>query len=471
MSQAGILNRGVYPPGSVVQTLEGNSGGKVGPDGTNNINVVGDGTTIDVVGNPGTNTLTVSTTGAVADFFSTDSGSAVPVLGILNVLGGNNIITSGAGNTVTIDLNGTTNHAVQVGNASGSLTSIPVGLTGQVLTGVTGGDPVFAAPPASGVTSITGNTGAAQTGAISLITANSTPIFAGSAGTITLDFALTDNLLLGADPVGIVGHNNSCYGFFAGSSLVSSTNSTYIGAFAGFQQTTSNDSTGVGANALSGEIAGSAANTALGSGSLQSVQDGLFNIGIGYTAGSNYFTNESLNIAIGNQGVTGDLSAIRIGTNGSQTSCFVAGIDGVNVGSVATVVTEAGTQLGTAVITAGTGITVTPGANTITIASSGTATLTVTPVNNAASPYTVLTTDSFLAVNTSGGVVTIRLPDAPSTGRVFYVKDSNGTAAASNITVTTVGGAVNIDGATSFVMNTAYESINVIFDGTAYEVF
>ena len=80
-------------------------------------------------------------------------------------------------------------------------------------------------------------------------------------------------------------------------------------------------------------------------------------------------------------------------------------------------------------------------------------------------------TNKVWAVNTSGGAVTIRLPNAPATGRVYYIKDSNGTAAASNITVTTVGEAVNIDGATSFVMNTAYESISVIFDGSAYEVF
>lgn len=124
-----------------------------------------------------------------------------------------------------------------------------------------------------------------------------------------------------------------------------------------------------------------------------------------------------------------------------------------------------------ATLTAGTGISITNGSNSITVATSGTVTLTVTSVNNAASPYTVLTTDQFLAVNTSGGAVTIRLPNAPSRGRVFYIKDSNGTAATSNITVTTVGGAVNIDGATSYVMATNYQSISVIFDGSAYEVF
>ena len=74
------------------------------------------------------------------------------------------VISNVAGNagtsTETITLVGTTNHAVQVGNAAGSLTSIAVGTTGQVLTGVTGADPVFAAPAASSIT-ITGDSGGA----------------------------------------------------------------------------------------------------------------------------------------------------------------------------------------------------------------------------------------------------------------------------------------------------------------------
>lgn len=43
-----------------VDTLQGNVGGKVGPDNTGNIMVVGDGTTINVVGSPSTNTLIIS---------------------------------------------------------------------------------------------------------------------------------------------------------------------------------------------------------------------------------------------------------------------------------------------------------------------------------------------------------------------------------------------------------------------------
>lgn len=98
-------------------------------------------------------------------------------------------------------------------------------------------------------------------------------------------------------------------------------------------------------------------------------------------------------------------------------------------------------------------------------------TVTVTSVNNAASPYTVLSTDYFLSCDVTAGVITVRLPNAPATGRVFIIKDLVGLAATSNITITTVGGAVNIDGATSYVMNTAYQSANVVFNGTSYMVY
>jgi len=58
MSQAGIINLsgGPHP---TIETLTGNTGGPIGPTGFN-INVLGDGTTCTVSGNPGTSTLTVS---------------------------------------------------------------------------------------------------------------------------------------------------------------------------------------------------------------------------------------------------------------------------------------------------------------------------------------------------------------------------------------------------------------------------
>lgn len=62
MSQAGAVSPGGTIGPTVVETLTGNTGGAVGPTG-NNINVVGDGTTIAVAGDPGTSTLTISAIG------------------------------------------------------------------------------------------------------------------------------------------------------------------------------------------------------------------------------------------------------------------------------------------------------------------------------------------------------------------------------------------------------------------------
>lgn len=104
-------------------------------------------------------------------------------------------------------------------------------------------------------------------------------------------------------------------------------------------------------------------------------------------------------------------------------------------------------------------------------AGGGSSLLTITSVSFGASPYTVLTADQFLAVQTSGGAISILLPNAPTTGRVIYIKDSNGAAATSNISITTVGGTVTIDGQTTYKIQANYGSINVVFDGTNYEVF
>ncbi len=86
-------------------------------------------------------------------------------------------------------------------------------------------------------------------------------------------------------------------------------------------------------------------------------------------------------------------------------------------------------------------------------------------------PYTVLSTDSFLGVDTTTLAISILLPNTTSTGRVIVIKDIAGLCPTNNITITTVGGVVLIDNAATFVMNSAFESVQVLFDGTEYLVF
>lgn len=183
------------------------------------------------------------------------------------------------------------------------------------------------------------------------------------------------------------------------------TNNTFLGSLSGNLTTTGTGSnTGIGVSALASLTtsaanvcignasglditSGNGSNTALGFSSLGGITTGSNNIAIGYYAALDYASNESSNIVIGNDGVLGESNVMRLGTSGSGTgqvnNTYIAGINGVNVGSsVATVVSISGDHLGSATITAGTGISVTPTANTITIANTGVSSAIVTTISN-----------------------------------------------------------------------------------------
>lgn len=113
--------------GAVPETLTGNVGGAVGPTG-GNIDVVGTGAIV-TTGNPATSTLTISIGGTHADTYTCDVGSATPALSVLNVLGGTNINTAGAGNTVTINLDA----AITVDSVTTSPVAANVQLSGTSL--------------------------------------------------------------------------------------------------------------------------------------------------------------------------------------------------------------------------------------------------------------------------------------------------------------------------------------------------
>ena len=110
MSQAGIASS--VNPSSITETLTGNSGGAVPPDAGNNINVIGDGTTINVVGDPGSNTLTISTVGGGSGITTIDGD-------VSSVTGSTVILTSGlstlqSGASVLFTGNGTTTMSFSV---------------------------------------------------------------------------------------------------------------------------------------------------------------------------------------------------------------------------------------------------------------------------------------------------------------------------------------------------------------------
>ena len=65
----------------------------------------------------------------------------------------------------------------------------------------------------------------------------------------------------------------------------------------------------------------------MGSFSLYFNTFGSNNIGLRVAAGQNLTTGDN-NIDIGNPGVANESNAIRIGIEGTQTSAFIAGING-----------------------------------------------------------------------------------------------------------------------------------------------
>src|SRR6185295_16374991 len=82
---------------------------------------------------------------------------------------------------------------------------------------------------------------------------------------------------------------------------------------------------------------------------LDSNTSGSSNVAIGLEAG-NVPTNPSNSIFIGNLGLAADTTTIKIGTQGTQTSAFMAGIRGITTAAndaVAVLVSSTG-QLGTA---------------------------------------------------------------------------------------------------------------------------
>jgi trimeric autotransporter adhesin len=90
------------------------------------------------------------------------------------------------------------------------------------------------------------------------------------------------------------------------------------------------------------------ANIAVGSGALAKAR-GRRNIALGPDAGANVSGVRSDNIEIGNRGLGTDAATTRIGTQGTQTRAFMAGITGTSIpGPTQAVVVNADGQLGTA---------------------------------------------------------------------------------------------------------------------------
>jgi len=82
-----------------------------------------------------------------------------------------------------------------------------------------------------------------------------------------------------------------------------------------------------------------------------------------------------------------------------------------------------------------------------------------------------LGTDYFISCDSSGGVITVTLPNAATvTGRTFVIRDTNGSAGANNITIATSGGNLVGGGsaAATKVLSANYSGATVFSNGTTW---
>ena len=138
------------------------------------------------------------------------------------------------------------------------------------------------------------------------------------------------------------GYINSAFGYNALRSNTSGFANTASGYHALFSNTTGDNNTASGVSALSHNDGNN--NTASGAQALVRNTTGHDNIGVGYFAGQ-YITTGSNNIDIGPGGTVDESYTIRIGTQGTQTQTFIAGISSTGVTGADVVVASDG-QLG-----------------------------------------------------------------------------------------------------------------------------
>ncbi|HEY4270767.1 MAG TPA: tail fiber domain-containing protein [Candidatus Udaeobacter sp.] len=176
-----------------------------------------------------------------------------------------------------------------------------------------------------------------------------------------------------------IGHDNTAVGVGALEFNTVGTGNTATGSDALFGNTSASGNTATGSGALtfnrtgSGNVADGAGalnantrganntatgyqalksnttanrNTASGFSALSGNTTGANNIGLGYEAGKNLTTGNN-NIHIGNVGVAGESNTIRVGTTGTQTNAYIAGISGATVPTGIAVIVGADGHLGT----------------------------------------------------------------------------------------------------------------------------
>lgn len=220
--------------------------------------------------------------------------------------------------------------------------------------------------------------------------------------------------------------NNIFVGSAAGTAISSGLSNVAIGSPALSVATTDNANIAIGSPSLNNLNGGTGGNVAVGYNSLVAITSGDSNIAIGVRAGEASTSNDSNNIFLNTPATAGLNNTLIIGAatgtgNRQLNKAYICGIDGVNVGnSTVKVVSMASDQLGTVNLAAGTGISITPTANTITIANTGITTLNGNSGSATGSTVTITGGTSGAIFTGSGSTLTesfnfLALPTTTST--------------------------------------------------------
>ena len=285
---------------------EGDVGGQISPDGTDTLFHLG-WANINTFGIPANNAIYYSLNEVIRWSATNNTGTT----GVI-YLNGNG--ADGTGGTRFM-------HGIQNGTFLG-LNSGNFTLTGAGNTGIGN----------AALTSLTDGIRNTAVGlsALSDVTTGDNNVAVGHSALTNLTTG-NDNVAIGRDALlsATSGSTNTAVGISAGSAITIATTNTLIGSNSGLSLTSGGNNVGIGSSSLIGLLTGAQ------------------NIAIGTSAGSNDAGAENNNIIIGNTGTLAEDDTIRIGTQGTQTRAFCAGITGVTVANETNVVINSVTgQLG-----------------------------------------------------------------------------------------------------------------------------
>jgi hypothetical protein len=341
LSSSLIVNADIDPAAAIVDTKLAtiSTAGKVANSATTatSANTASAIVVRDASGNFIASTITAALSGnatsatTATNFSGSLSGDVTGTQGatVVSAVGGQTASNIAAGVVLAnASTDANTANAIVRRNASGNFTTTMVTLSGTTTNSTDAATKAYvdSAVGAAGTSANTPNT---------LVLRNGSGNF--SAGNISvIDVVASGDLVLTTDP-----STSTAGAIMKGSNSFihnTGTSNTFAGISAGnFTTTGSGQNSVLGKSALTANTTG-ANNTAVGFNALSGCTTGSNNIAVGSGAGTTLTTGSNNVYIAANAGSASEAGAIRIGTTGNQTACFISSIGTVTLSLSATAV-------------------------------------------------------------------------------------------------------------------------------------